>query len=49
MYSKRELGNVIKERIGEGRNQKEGEVEAEFTGKSNRIENASKNLSFPSV
>lgn len=49
LYSKRELGNVIKERIWGERKRKDREVEAEFTGKSNRIENVSKNLSFPGV
>jgi hypothetical protein len=49
LYSKRELGYVIKERIWGGGEAERPGVGAEFTGKSNRIENVSKNPSFPSV
>jgi hypothetical protein len=45
LYSKRELGKVITQKESGGvREKEEGPgLEAEFTGKSNRIENVSEN------
>jgi hypothetical protein len=49
LYSERELGNVIKERIWEEREEGGLGMTVELTGKSNRIENVSKNPSYPST
>jgi hypothetical protein len=49
LYSERELGNVIKERIWEEREAGGLAMTAELTGKGNRIENVSKNPSYPSA